>query len=68
MYKEQQKTAHVIKRHFFLENISQMCQMSSVTFAGAPVDFTKDFQKYDIYISEEGMYELLFSNHWNCYF
>ena len=37
--------------------------MSSVTFAGAPVDFTKDFQKYDIYISEEGMYELLFSNH-----
>ena len=36
--------------------------MRSATTAGTPVDWPKDSQKYDIYINEEGMYELLFSN------
>ena len=39
--------------------------MRSVTTAGTPgtpVDWPKDSQKYDIYINEEGLYELLFSN------
>ena len=27
-----------------------------------PMDWPKDSQKYDIYITEEGMYELLFSS------
>ena len=36
--------------------------MSSVPTAGTPVDWPKDSQKFDIYINEEGMYELLFSS------
>ena len=36
--------------------------MSNVSDAGTPVDWSKDSQKYNIYISEEGMYELLFSS------
>ena len=36
--------------------------MSSVSAAGLPVDWSKDSKKYNIYISEEGMYELLFSS------
>ena len=36
--------------------------MSSVPAAGTPVDWPKDSQKFDIYINEEGMYELLFSS------
>ena len=27
-----------------------------------PVDWPKDLQKYDIYINEEGMYEIVFSS------
>ena len=27
-----------------------------------PVDWLKDLQKYDIYINEEGMYEIVFSS------
>ena len=27
-----------------------------------PVDWPKDLQKYDIYINEEGMYEVVFSS------
>ena len=36
--------------------------MSSVHAAGTPVDWPKDSQKSDIYINEEGMYELFFSS------
>ena len=34
----------------------------SVHAVCTPVDCLKDLQKYDIYINEEGMYELLFSS------
>ena len=34
--------------------------MTSVLVAGTPMDWPKDSQKFDIYINEEGMYELLF--------
>ena len=27
-----------------------------------PVDWPKDLQKYDIYVNEEGMYEIVFSS------
>ena len=36
--------------------------MSSISAVGAPVDWSKDSQKFDMYINEEGMYELLFSS------
>ena len=35
--------------------------MSSVSAAVRHVHWPKDSQKFDIYINEEGMYELLFS-------
>ena len=36
--------------------------MSSVHAVCTPINWPKDSQKYDIYINEEGMYELLFSS------
>ena len=36
--------------------------MSGFTAAGKPVDWPKDSQKYNIYINEEGMYEIVFSS------
>ena len=36
--------------------------MSSAPVAGTPVDWSKDSQKFDIYINEEGTFELLFSS------
>ena len=37
--------------------------MSGVPAAVTPVDWPKDSQKFNIYINEQGMYELLFSSH-----
>ena len=55
------KTANIIA-HCSLENITQKYQMSSVHAACTPINWPKDSQKYDIYINEEGMYELLFAS------
>ena len=56
------KTANFIRAHCSPENITQKHQMSSVHAACTPINWPKDFQKYDIYTNEEGMYELLFSS------
>ena len=56
------KTANIVKNHCSKENYAQKYQMSGVPAAVTPVDWPKDSQKYDIYINEEGMYELLFSS------
>ena len=56
------KTAHVIKAHVSPENYAQKYQMSSVPAAVTPINWPKDSQKYDIYINEEGMYEIVFSS------
>ena len=37
--------------------------MRGVTMTVTPVDWPSDLQKYDIYINEEGMYELVFGSH-----
>ena len=57
----EKKTANTVKNHCSKENYTQAYQMSSVPAAGTPVDWPEDSQKFDIYINEEGMYELLFS-------
>ena len=36
--------------------------MSGFIAAGEPVGWPKDSQKYDIYINEEGMHEIVFSS------
>ena len=52
------KTADVVKAFCSQENYAQKYQTGGFTAAGKPVDWPKDSQKYDIYIKEEGMYEI----------
>ena len=56
------KTANIIKVHVIPENYAQKYQMSSVHAACTPINWPKDSQIYDTYITEEGMYELLLSS------
>ena len=56
------KTAHVIRAHCTRENYAQMYDLTSVPTAGTLVSWPKDSQKYDLYINEEGMYEMLFGS------
>ena len=56
------KTAHVVRAHCSLENYAQKYDLSGVPAAVTPVNWPIDSQKYDIYINEEGMYEVLFSS------
>ena len=50
------------KNHCIKGNYAQKYQMSSVPTAVTPVDWSKDSKKYDIYVSEERMYEIVFSS------
>ena len=54
------ETANTIRGHCSPENITQKYEMSSLHAACTPINWPKDSQKYDAYINEEGMYELLF--------
>ena len=56
------KTAHVIRAHCTRENYTQKYDLTSVPTVGTPVNWPKDSQKYDLYINEEGMYEVLFGS------
>ena len=56
------KTAHVIRAHRTRENYAQKYDLTSVTTAVTPVNWPKESQKYDLYINEEGMYEVLFGS------
>ena len=56
------KTADIVKAFCSRETYAQKYQMSGLTAAGKSVDWPKDSQKYDIYINEEGMYEIVFSS------
>ena len=56
------KTAHVIRAHCSRENYAHKYDLTSVTAAVTSVNWPKDSQKYDLYINEEGVYELLFSS------
>ena len=63
----EKKTAKIVKSHCSKDNYPQRktipkYQMSNVPSVGTPIDWLKDSQKFDIYINEERMYELLFSS------
>ena len=60
--KYNKNTVNIVKNHCSKENYAQKYQMSGVTAVVTPVDWPKDSQKFDIYINQEGMYELLFSS------
>ena len=56
------KAANIIIAPYSPENIIKKYQMSSVHAAGTHVNWPKDSRKYDIYIIEEGVYEVIFSS------
>ena len=61
-YEKSTKTAHEVKRHCNHENYAHKWQLSRVFTADTPLKWPIDSQKYDLYVNEEGMYELLFKN------
>ena len=56
------KTADIVKAFCSPEYYAQKYEISGFTAAGKPVNWPKDSQKCNIYINEEGMYEIVFSN------
>ena len=56
------KTVNIIRAHCSPENITQKYQITSVHAACAPINWTKDSQKYDVCINEQGTYELVFGS------
>ena len=59
------KTANIIRAHCSIENITQKCQLIGVHDSCTPVLWPADSQKYDLYINEQGMYELVFKSEQN---
>ena len=53
------KTAEIVKAFCRRGNYAQKRQLSSVSAADTPINWPKYSQKYDYYINEEGMIELL---------
>ena len=49
------------RHHFTRENIQHKHQVAAIATVGMAVNWPRYSQKLDPYISEEGMYELLFS-------
>ena len=64
-YSKHTKTAHVIKDLCTAENIRQKDQLIGVLSDSTPVLWPADSQKYDLYINEQGMYELVFKSEQN---
>ena len=60
--KYNKKTANIVKNHCSKGNYAQKCQLNKVPTAGTTVNWSKDSRKDDYYISEEGMYKLIFGS------
>ena len=52
----------VLKKHVSIENKQHKNVLQSRAVVARPVSWPKDSQKYDLYINEEGTYELVFSS------
>ena len=61
-YEKSTKTAHEVKRHCSHENYVHKYQLTGVLATDTPLNWPIDSQKYDFYVNEEGMYELLFKS------
>ena len=53
------KTTDIVKE-VLVKNYAQKYQISDFTVAGKGADWREGSQKYDIYVNEEGMYEIVF--------
>ena len=56
------KTADIVKYLYSQEKIAHNCQLIGFVSETKRGNWLKDLEKYDIYINEEGMYEVLFSS------
>ena len=61
-YGKATKTANVAKQLCSKLKYAHKWQLTGFVPETKPMDWPKDSEKYDIYINEEGMYELLFSS------
>ena len=61
-YEKSTKTAHEVRRHCSPENYAHKYQLTGHTAVATPLKWPINSQKYDFYINEEGMYELLFKS------
>ena len=61
-YGKATKTVDVAKQLCSKGKYAHKWQLTGFVPETKPVDWPKDSEKYDIYINEEGMYELLFSS------
>ena len=61
-YGKATKTADVVKQLCNRENYAHKWQLTGFVSETKPLDWPKDSQKYDIYINEEGMHEIVFSS------
>ena len=57
-----QKAVQIIKGNQSLGYIAQQYQMSGETTSSTHENWPKEFQTYNMFISKEGIYELLFSS------
>ena len=60
MYKKRSKD--VVRAHCSAENVRHKYELAWGLAAVPPVNLPKDSQKYDLYLSEEGLCELMFSS------
>ena len=60
--KYKKDTSDIIHNHCSSENIQHKYQLSGPPISGEPISWPKDSQKYDLYINEEGLYELIFTS------
>ena len=58
----QRQTAKFIKDHCSGENSAHKYELSGRSATEPPVNWPSDSQKYDPYVIEEGLYELVFSS------
>ena len=61
-YSENTKPKDVLKKYVSIENKQHQNQLKGWVTATQPVNWPIDSQKYDYYLNEEGMYEVLFSS------
>ena len=61
-YSKATKATDVVRHFCSITNYTHKWQLTGFVSELKPVDWLKDLQKYDIYISGEGMYEIVFSS------
>ena len=59
-YKKSTKTAYEVRAHCSPENYAHKCELAG--HSAGPLKWPSDSQKYDLYINEEGLLELVWKS------